>query len=129
MSEYVRPIWPEAVDTKAVDCAYMELQIAGKQVELAYIAIITELLEQNAEIESRASNWISVDDLPKDDSTVALLFEEVNGGYTGHGYGHYSSFTDDIEVTYDPYRNTVIDYKLVAWMALPKAIKLEAPKG
>ena len=64
------------------------------------------------------SEWISVSDrLPSDDRTVSLLFSE--GVFYGYGYGFYNSHEDDITVTYNPYKNTNIDYRLICWAELP----------
>lgn len=66
-----------------------------------------------------ASGWISVDDeMPADGSTVSLLFRETEWGYTSYGYGFYAVFLDDIEITYNPLRNTVLDYKLTHWKSI-----------
>ena len=70
--------------------------------------------------DKKKSPWVSVDEkLPDNDSDVLLRFEE-EGGYFSHGTGHYSAYSDDIEVVLNPYKHTNLNYKLTHWMPIPK---------
>ena len=56
--------------------------------------------------------WISVEGYKgKDNSDLLLKFEE-SGGYISYGIGFYNHFHEDIQIVYNPYKGTSIDYKL-----------------